>query len=157
MLEAETTAFLEGGCALIVGTVSPDGAPHATRGWGFEVLSATEGRCRLVLDGGDDITRQNLDVGGAIAVTGTSVRTLRSCQLKGTASSVEPATAADVERAGRYSDAFFTDIHETDGTARAILARLPPVSYAACEVIFEELFDQTPGPSAGAPIAPTRP
>ena len=111
----------------------------------------------MLLDGCDDTTRRNLELGGAIAVTGTSVRTLRSCQLKGTASPVEPASEDDAERAGHYADAFFTDIHESDGTPHAILTRLRPTSYVACEVTFTELFDQTPGPGAGAPIPSSRP
>lgn len=152
MLEPETVTFLESGCALIVGTVSGTGEPHATRGWGLSVLSAPDGLVRLLLDADDATTHANLAGGGAIAVTATDVRTLRSSQLKGLASAVEEATDEDRARAARFADDFFTDIVESDGTPREHPERLRPSGFVGCTVTIAELFDQTPGPGAGARI-----
>ena len=52
MFDEERTAFLEGGCALILATVLPDGEPHAGRGWGLTVLPDA-GHVRLLLDAED--------------------------------------------------------------------------------------------------------
>lgn len=156
MLDEDRTTFLESGCALIVGTVLPDGEPHAGRGWGLTVL-ADGGHVRLLLDEEDVAMVERATSGGGIAITGASVRTLRSVQLKGRAVSTEAASADDATRAKRYCDAFFGDIVETDGTDRGIVERLLPLGYVACTIAIEHLFDQSPGPGAGARLGGTTP
>lgn len=76
-------------------------------------------------------------------------------QLKGRVLGTEPATDEDRARAGRFSDAFFRDITETEGVPRRILERMLPEGYVACIVVVEELFNQTPGPAAGARLGET--
>lgn len=146
--DLETTAFIESGCALIVGTVGVGNEPCASRGWGLTVLDEP-GRIRLLLDAVDTATATNVDGGGALAITGASIRTLQSVQLKGRAVSIEPASPDDEARAGRYCDAMFDAIHETDFTPMALLEQLRPVSYLACVVVVTDVFNQTPGPGAG--------
>ena len=100
VLSDELAAFLEGGCALIVGTVGADGRPHAGRAWGIEVLDAEAGRLRLLLDAADGPTLANLAGDDPrLACTGADVRTLHSRQLKGRSLGTEPATGADRARA----------------------------------------------------------
>lgn len=153
VLDDEITAFLQSGCALIVGTVAADGEPHAGRAWGLDVTSSGDtAHLRLLLDADDATTIEHAAAGGAIAITATSVRTLRSVQLKGSTLELEVAGQDDGERAQRYLDQFFTDIRETDGTDLALTDRLVPSGYVACSVVVHERFDQTPGPGAGARI-----
>ena len=149
MFDEERTAFLEGGCALILATVLPDGEPHAGRGWGLTVLP-DDGHLRVLLDVEDLATVDQAAERGAIAITGASVRTLRAMQLKGRALAVEAASLADTARAERYCNAFFGDIVDVDGLDRTVVERMTPVGYVACTVAVEQLFDQTPGPGAGA-------
>lgn len=148
--------FAERGCALIIGTVGADGAPHAARAWGLTLGSGTQGPIRLLLSADDPVTHANLrraDAhGGRIAITGADVVTLRSFQLKGRVTAWEPAGPDDEARAERYLDEFFADIEQTDGTSRRLLERLRPAGYVACTVEVDESFDQTPGPGAGAPV-----
>src|SRR5690348_4732178 len=94
VLGPETTAFLEGGCALIVGSVGADGAPTAARGWGLTVLSREEGECRLLLDAEETISVDKLLETRVIAVTAGDVPTLSTIQLKGRVERIEPATDA---------------------------------------------------------------
>lgn len=150
MLSAEDRAFLETGCALIIGTVAIDGAPFASRGWGLDVLD--DGRIRLLVDGDDEGTLANAAATGAIAITAADVRTLHSTQLKGTVVAIDDGSDADAARARRYCDQFFLDIHETDGTAYEVLERMVPTRYAVCTCRVDEWFDQTPGPGAGSPV-----
>lgn len=153
MFDDETTALLASGCALIVGTVSEDGEPHAGRGWGLEVLADGDvAQLRLLLDLADTRTIEHAAEGGAIAVTATSVRTLRSVQMKGRTLGLEVADAHDADRAADYIRQFFTDIQETDGTEDALLDRFVPIGYVACTIEVGERFDQTPGPGAGAQV-----
>jgi hypothetical protein len=156
VFEIDTTAFLESGCALLVGTVSPDGEPHAGRAWGLDVLSDEPLRVRVLLDVEDVTTVEHAAAGGAISVTATSVRTLHSVQLKGRARGVE-LDAGDASRAERYIAEFFHDIQETDGTTRDLLDRFVPIGYVGCTVEVAERFDQTPGPAAGAAIGRAQP
>jgi hypothetical protein len=151
VFDEETTALLASGCALIIGTVAADGEPHAGRGWGLHLLEDGEvARLRLLLDVGDERTVEHAAAGGALAVTATSVRDLRSVQLKGRSTGIEVAGRQDLDRAEGYTDAFFADIHETDGTSYDLLRRFVPLGYVACAVEATERYDQTPGPGAGA-------
>lgn len=158
MFDEEITAFLESGCALIVGTVAAGGEPHAGRAWGLSVPDGGAApRLRLLLDVDDATTVEHAATGGAIAITATSVRTLRSVQLKGRTLGLEVATLADGERAQRYIDQFSTDVRETDGTDVDLIGRIVPAGYVACTVEVHDRFNQTPGPGAGAPIGASAP
>ena len=138
---------------MIVGTVSPTGEPHASRGWGLAVAAAQDSQVRLLLDADDSTALDNLAATGAVAITAGHVPTLRAMQLKGRATRIEPATADDYRNSERYVDAFFTDVQNTDGTARPLLDRLRARDVVACIVEVDDWFDQTPGPVAGAPLA----
>lgn len=153
MFDAATRAFLEGGAALVVGTVSPDGEPYATRGWGLRVLGATAPvQVRLLLSAADLVALSDLDGTGRVAITASDVATLRSLQLKGRVIAVEPIVEDDHDLAAGYVDALFEDVVETDGIARHLLERLVPPAFVAFTVEPDELFDQTPGPGAGAAV-----
>ncbi|HZQ57013.1 MAG TPA: pyridoxamine 5'-phosphate oxidase family protein [Acidimicrobiales bacterium] len=156
MLDPETVALLESGCSLTVATVGPDGAPHASRGFGVTVLP-DGAHLRLLLDADDVTAVANLAAGGAVAVTGCVVATLRSVQVKGRAEPPVPATdAADLARAANHCDAFFAEVSRLEGTPVPLLARLQPTDYAVCTVAVEDVFDQTPGPVAGSPLGSAR-
>jgi hypothetical protein len=152
VFQPETTTFLESGCALILAAVTTDGEPRAARAWGLTV-TAPAGECRLLLPADDAVTHDLLRTNGRIAVTGVSVRTLRSIQCKGTALGIEPATDLDRQRAAAYCDEFLTDVEQTDGVPRVLLERMVPDDYVACTICVEELYDQTPGPGAGAKMS----
>ena len=152
MFDPELTQFLESGCSTIVGLVTVDGEPFATRGWAIEVLD--EGRLR-VLVGAGALAAAGRAPGGPpflIAVTGAEVHTLRSVQVKGTAHDLEPPTSADLERSRAFCDEFFADVESADGIPRHLMDRLVPTDLVALTVDVAELYDQTPGPSAGAPL-----
>jgi hypothetical protein len=160
VLDAPMVTFMEAGSALIVGSVALDGAPHAGRGWGLDVLDVAAGRIRLLVDADDDRSRANLVAGRPVAVTCTDVISLSSMQFKGTSAGLVPSASTDPARVRRYTDAFYRDIQEADRTPRALLERLTPDQVVAFELDIEVVFDQTPGPGAGrevgaGPDAPT--
>ena len=150
MLAPETVAFLESGCGVIVGTVGVDGAPHVSRGWGVTVVSTEPLEVRLLLDADDTVAAEYLASTGTVAVTGGDIHTLRAMQLKGQATPVEPATEDDRARAESYTDDFFANINDVDGTPFELLNGLRAHDYVACMVRVAEMYDQSPGPSAGA-------
>jgi len=157
LLAPETITFLEGGCGLIVGTVGADGAPHASRGWGLTVVSTDPTEVRLLLDADDHVAASYLAATGNVAVTGGDIHTLRSIQFKGQASPVETATADERVRAERYADEFFGNVNDVDGTPLELLNGLRAQNFVVCTVAVEELYDQTPGPSAGSRLSEPAP
>lgn len=152
MIEAEAEALLESPCSLIVGTVDGSGQPDATRGWGLEVLGPAE--VRLLLASNADTSLVNLRTVGAIAITATHFATLVSVQLKGRVSSVEAPTARDEIRFDEFCAGCVGAIHDLDGTPEDRIWRLVPPGVVTCIVDVDEVFDQTPGPTAGNRLAP---
>jgi hypothetical protein len=153
LIDPATVEFLESGCALLVGTATPDGEPVAARGWGCRVVEAGPLRLRVLL-GEDDVRGiEHARVGDLVAVTATSLRTLRSVQLKGAITAIEAATADDEALGARYRDLFFGAAHATDGTELGLLERMTPGAHVAWSVEVREVYDQTPGPTAGAALS----
>ena len=152
MLDEATSAFLLTGCSLIVGALTPDGEPFATRGWGLRVAGGDD-HVRVVV-GAADVARLELEGGAGrrIAVTGADVPTLRSVQLKGEVQALDAVDEADRVQHHSFCDQFFADVHRTDGTARHLMERLVPADLVVLVVRVTELFDQTPGPRAGQPL-----
>ncbi len=153
MFDSETRAFLESGCGLLVGTVSLDGEPYASRGWGLDVLDVgPPALVRLMLDAEDERTLEHVSAGGAIAITAANVLTLRSMQLKGRARGMDSATPDDRARVERYVREFHADVEATDFVTWELFQQFFPVDCVACLVDVHEAFDQTPGPGAGARV-----
>lgn len=144
-------AFLESGSALILASVDEHGTPHASRAWGLDVVSETT--VRLLLDGDDEQLHANLAANGAVAITASSVTTLRSIQLKGRATAPGRIAPDDPARMQRYCEEFFADVQATDGVPRHLLERIVPGTLATCDVEIDAVFDQTPGPRAGTALA----
>jgi hypothetical protein len=142
--------FLDGS-ALIVAAADRDGTPYATRGWGVAILD--EGAAlRVYLDADDDAVVPLLTAGAAVAITGGCVRTLASAQVKGRVRVVDDLTALDMATRERATALFVRDVNETDHTPRRLVDRMVPERFVACTVDVEELYDQTPGPQAGATL-----
>jgi hypothetical protein len=154
VLSGDVRTLLEGGSSLIVGTVDGHGMPFAGRAWGIDVLDPSDRpRLRVLLDADDAGTQDHAAPGRGIAITAADVRTLVSVQVKGRVVGLEPApTGDDRTRHTEYVSSFFTAISESDGTDRALLDRFAPLDVVPCIVDVEEVYDQTPGPAAGAAL-----
>ena len=151
MFPSEVVELLESGCSLVVGTVGDDGCPRADRGWSVDVLDASTGVFRLIV-ADDPAALRNLEVPAPVAVTGTDIRTLRSVQVKGRVTALGPITPGGTVAARRHAEAMFDAIEEVDHIPRSLPARLLPAEMLEVTVAAEEVFDQTPGPGAGAPV-----
>ena len=111
-------------------------------------------RVRLLLSTTATRARANLEGGGAMALTTTHFATNVSWQLKGRVEAIEPATAADRIRFDAFCAGAVALIHAGDGAPEEIIWRLAPPGIVACELSVAQVFDQTPGPGAGARVAP---
>lgn len=152
MFTLDVMSIIEAGTSLIVGTVGPDGEPRASRAFALTVVDPDANVVRLVLSADDPIVVANLAT-GALAVTAADVRTLRSVQLKGRITQIEPPTVDDLATAHEHAELFFAAIADTDGHPPSLTRQLLPIDSIAVEMVVEELFDQTPGPSAGSRVA----
>jgi hypothetical protein len=147
----ETAARFDAGSALVVAAVDPDGTPFAIRGWGAVLVD--EGTAlRVYVDADDTEVVPRLTPSASVAVTGGDVRTLRSAQVKGTVRILDELSALDIAARERATERFVQDVHETDHTPRDLLERMVPERFVACTFDVTELFDQTPGPQAGATL-----
>jgi hypothetical protein len=152
VIEPEAAELLESPCAMIVGTVDVDGLPDATRGWGLEVTGPCE--VRVLLSSSAATSLENLATTGAFALTVTHFTTFVSYQLKGHAVRVEPTTPQDRIRFDAFCAGCVRAIHEGDGTPEELIWRILPPGIVACTATVDSVFDQTPGPAAGAKLAP---
>ena len=151
-MQPDVAALLESGCATFVGTVDADGNPAGAHAIGVQVVD--EGaQLRVILNAEEHQVLDNLQSTAVVALGATDVPTLRSVQVKGRTVLVEPVTAADRIRTDAYLAIYFATINETDGTPVELLRRLVPRSFVALVMTVEELFDQTPGPQAGASLS----
>ncbi|MGZ4677077.1 MAG: hypothetical protein ACXVJ7_01465 [Acidimicrobiia bacterium] len=141
------------GSALIVGAVDATGAPWAMRAWGAAVLE-DGAALRIYVDADDRDVVPLLAPGAAVAVTGGCVRTLASAQVKGRVRVVDELTALDVATRERATELFARDVNETDHTPRELIDQMVPERFVACTLDVEEMYDQTPGPQAGASLPP---
>jgi hypothetical protein len=141
----------EAGAGLVVGTVDRAGTPRGIRAWSARVVDAETQRLRIVLTADDHQVVENLAV-GRVAFTAADVRTLRSVQLKGRVVSVEAPTQDDVELSRVQTDLFFAAVVETDGNPLLHLELMLPAEMVAIEMIVDEQYDQTPGPTAGSAL-----
>ncbi len=148
--DPDDVAFLESGCALIVGLVTPDGEPLATRAWGLRVLPGR--RVRVLVAADEARVVVEVAPGRPLALTATSVRTFRSLQLKGRVAAVEEPGEDDAVVAAAYLDAFLGDVEEIDGMPRGRVARMSATRLLAAVVDVDAAFDQTPGPAAGTAL-----
>jgi hypothetical protein len=148
VLEDDEVMLLESPCSLCIGTVDAANMPLAARAWSVRV-SPDRLHVRTILPG-DAGTIDNLRTNGLLALTATNFATNVSVQIKGHVDVIEPETDEDVRR----RLAFIADIKEAllelEGIAPELVARLVPPTFVACEMTVEDVFDQTPGPAAGA-------
>lgn len=151
MRGAELIELASVGSSLIVGTVSIDGEPRATRAWSVQ-LREDDSRVRVIMGADDGVSVDNLRTGG-IALTCTGVLTLRSVQLKGRVVRTEPVNDADVQLMAEHTTAFMRAVQQFDDFPLERLERVLPGKVIAVEFDLEAMFDQSPGPDAGASVA----
>ncbi|HEX5587357.1 MAG TPA: hypothetical protein VFZ17_08625 [Acidimicrobiia bacterium] len=150
-VDDELAAFLEVGGSLIVATVDTDGRPDAARAFDLQVLpDRSRVRVQLAVEATTAIA--NVDAGRSVAVTVTEVFTARSVQVKGHGTPTTPPNAADTVHGDRYRAEFLANVAEVEQIPIELPRRLLPEQFVAFEMDIEEIYDQTPGPSAGAPL-----
>ena len=154
-MSAELKAYLESGVSVVVGTRDADLVPEITRAWGLLVSKDRKSISLCVPLATSHKTLDNLAGNGQIAVCCSLPSSYKTVQLKGQCSETTGAGRADLAVVARHREAFgrlnarigFPRRH-TETFWRSELETSPVL--VKLRFVFEQIFDQTPGPDAGS-------
>jgi hypothetical protein len=149
VLDSSVVEFIQGGVAVGVATRDADLRPEFARGWGPEV--STDNRSLRVCVSAPDGSRMlaNLEQSGAVAIGFSPPTIARAVQVKGVAAWVGEPEAADLERVERHVRSFVAEAGQVGAPAELSQRMFVRAGLVAVEFSIEEVFDQTPGPTAG--------
>ena len=150
-IDDELIAFLSLGVAIVVATRDAQLRPEVGRGWGIHVPDEGDRATVCLAAPEGSRMRSNLDQNGAIAVTCSLPSSYRTLQLKGQALELHPPTPEQLERVDAHAGAFSLEAEQVGlppGSGRLLVEpELTAVTFSV-----RELYDQTPGPAAGAAL-----
>lgn len=150
-IPADLVDFFEGGVSLLVGTCDTDKKPESTRAVGA-LVGADRTRLTIFLNHANaERTIANLAANPRVAVCFTRPIDHRTVQAKGRALAVRPALDSERPRLERYLSSFVEALYLV-GVTRAVAGRLAHWPSTAVEIEVDSLFQQTPGPGAGAKL-----
>jgi hypothetical protein len=93
--------------------------------------------------------RANVRANGAVAVGFSPPTIARAVQIKGVATSVAEPDADDLERVDRHVGRFVAEVVRIGGPEHVARRMFVRVGLLALSFRIDEVFDQTPGPTAG--------
>ncbi len=91
----------------------------------------------------------NLERNGAVAVGFSPPTIARAVQVKGVATRVSEPEASDLERVERHVRSFVAEAERIGAPAELSQRMFVRTGLAAVQFSIDEVFDQTPGPTAG--------
>jgi hypothetical protein len=149
VLDPAVVEFIHGGVAVGVATRDDDLKPEFARGWGPEV--STDGRSLRVCVAAPEGSRvrANLERNGAVAVGFSPPTIARAVQVKGVATVVGEPEAADLERVERHVRSFVAEAERIGAPVELSRRLFVGTGLIAVQFSIDEVFDQTPGPTAG--------
>jgi hypothetical protein len=149
LLDPAVVELIHGGVAVGVATRDGDMRPEFARGWGPE--ASADGRslrvCLTAPEGSR--MRANLKRNGAVAVGFSPPTIARAIQVKGVAMRVGEPEAADLERVERHVRSFVAEAERIGAPAELSQRMFVREGLVAVQFSIDEVFDQTPGPTAG--------
>jgi hypothetical protein len=149
VIDDGTRELLLAGVATVVATRDERMRPSLQRGWALGI--SEDGRevtvCVPAAPGSRML--ENLESNGAVAITCSRPTTYRTVQVKGDVVAIREPTAEQRAGAEAHAAAFSREVEELGlppGTGR----RMFDPDLVAVRIAVAELYDQTPGPRAGA-------
>ncbi len=150
-ISPELADFLDGGLSMLVGTCDAEARPECTRAAGLRLDREADRLTLFLPTAGAERTLANLTANARIAVTFSRPHDHRTYQLKGRVRSVAATTTDDQAQQQRWLAAFVEQLAIV-GVGRSLSRRWRIVPSVAVAVDVEELYEQTPGPSAGKKV-----
>ena len=149
VLDPAVIEFIQGGVAVGVATRDDDLRPEFARGWGPEVSADGRSLALCVSAPEGSRMRANLERNGAVAVGFSPPTIARAVQVKGVAGAVGEPQAADLERVERHVRSFAAEAGRIGAPAELSQRMFVRKGLVAVNFLIDEVFDQTPGPTAG--------
>jgi hypothetical protein len=152
MTQHQLQQWVEGGISVIVGTADADKVPTCCRAIAIATKDNFETVTVYVPAATGQETIANVATTRRVAISCTIPRSHGSIQIKGVSRGVKLAPASD-EAFVRERLRMWADALGEFGMPRSITERMNVWPAFTVDVSVEELFDQTPGPKAGQPLA----
>lgn len=152
MIGSELQQFLESGVSVLVGTRDRLLVPEGARGFGVRVLAGGGEIEVFVPEAWGERTFANLADNGRIAVSVAQPEDHRSVQVKGGMLAIRPGQEPERAAIDRYREALIAKF-SVIGYPPSLFHRLNVWPCRVVRLRVEALFEQTPGPRAGAPLA----
>ncbi len=144
--------FVEGGISVFVGTADADKIPTCCRAIALTTKNNFETVTVYVPAATGQETIANVATTRRVAISASEPLSHGSIQIKGVSRGVKLASPADEEFV-RMRLHQFADVLAELGLPRRVTHRVAHWPAFAIEVSVEQVFDQTPGPKAGTPLA----
>jgi hypothetical protein len=151
MVDPQLAAFLEEGLAIHIATRDRRLAPDGTRATAIRTEPGGTHVVVYVPAIAEARVVPNLEANGQVAVVLVRVRDERSCQLKGVFAGARKARDDERPFVMEQWDRFVQNIEQI-GLPRAVTGQWTMWPCLAIALQVTELFDQTPGPRAGAKL-----
>ena len=148
-MESDPTQLVGPGPACIVASRDEDMRPEIARGWAPELELQAAIATVCVGSARDSRMDSNLRSNGAIAVTMNHPATYHGFQAKGRITEIGEPSAEQLEHVQAHVAAFAAEV-ERVGLSEEQLRRLLVADLISVTFAVHELYDQTPGPRAGA-------
>lgn len=157
LIDDELKAFIESGVSVVVGTRDDALVPEIVRAWGPQVSGDRRSISVCVPDATSVQTRTNLSGNGQIAVAFSLPSNYQTVQLKGRYAGATEPSVDDLLIVDRHREAF-ARVNEVIGIPRLRIEAFwnrelvgSPL-LVTIHVLVQQIFNQTPGPGAGAPL-----
>jgi hypothetical protein len=152
MIEPELAAFLEQGVGIHIGTRNDQLHPNGARAVAAKVEGAGSHLLVYVAEIAAARLRADLESNGQAAVVFGRPEDERSCQVKGVFVDIRSATENERPLMQKQWDGFLGQL-ELIGIPRVSAANWITWPAVAIRLKVTTIFEQTPGPQAGAQIA----
>lgn len=152
MIEPPLASFLEEGLSLHIGTRDASLQPQGGRVSAVKVKPGGVHLVAYVPEAAFSRLRANLESNGVAAISFGRPIDDRACQVKGSVVDIRPATDGERELVATQWDGFMRQL-EMIGIPRAVAGGWSSWPAVAVTLKVTAVFEQTPGPQAGIPIA----
>lgn len=155
LLDAARADFLTHHVSILVGSCSPDCLPSVARAYGCRVSPDRRAITVFLSVAQAQQVLRDLRAGGGIAVVFSRPRTHETLQLKGACAQIVPLADGDRGVMRAYGRSFSEELGAVGFGGVFQGAIMSGVEDEAVAVSFTPIaaFEQTPGPSAGQPLA----
>lgn len=153
LISKELADFLESGLSFTVATRDDELLATGIRAWAARVHDDRGAVTLYLHKPAATATLRNLKFHGEMAVCIDRPSDNCACQLKGRFLAVRPARAGERREVERQAAGFLAEL-EAIGIPRAMTAGWAHWPCVAVDMQVTEIYEQTPGPGTGGPLAP---